>query len=759
VNLSRTYDGYGQLLTETVTAGGTTYANITQTWDAAGRRATLNDASSSLPALGSSNGPAPLFAYSHQADGLLTQVTANNQNYSFNYADNGLLTGRMNPFRSLSVDTRDAVGRILQQTQVVGLTPALVEAMAWRGNSTLNSYTATRAGTGAWNESRAYTYDARGQLLSEGFTAGSSLSPIASSLDYSFDGNNPGLGVRLDAKIGTGAPASWEIASSANSLGRVTTDNQLTAEGQAFSANGLAAGAGQVDILVDGVLQGLAAYSGGAWSLNLDLAAGAHTLTANAVDPSGLYTTSASSSFTVTAGNGSQPAGTVTSAYDGDGNVIGRSWDNGTTQTLSWDAFDRLIQVSQRDSSQNGYDWTAVYDGLGRRISTTLQPVANNIDTGTPTVTASEYDPQVEFLEIGVSVNGVKAWKVYGPDLNGRYGGLQGTGGLEATILDADGTTTGVLNDNFGNGVATISGGSVTWSPTKVGGYGPLPDSTAQPLTDATQVAQATVWRGHRIDPTGFYNLGARYYEPTSGRFLSPDPKGQAASMSLYDYANGDPVNNFDPDGRAGIGNIQGLSNTELNNRLTTVNLIINSTQNRIENSFAANSNNEQSDWGPVGDTLNLGAGGAGELAGAGQAAYDLSRTAAPVLLEPASQVLDGAAIVTSGMSAISAANNFYQGDNLSGYYNGASSLGGFASIGIAKAGPFGQLAAVVYGLGAQNIDFQYQLAMDQVDTEYLDEDYQLNKADINLLHEAEEYKIAIDQQLQNNETKQNCDN
>jgi RHS repeat-associated protein len=236
--------------------------------------------------------------------------------------------------------------------------------------------------------------------------------------------------------------------------------------------------------------------------------------------------------------------------YDADGNVISRSWTSGVTQTLSWDAFDRLIQVSQRDSSQNGYDWTALYDGLGRRISTTLQPVANNVDTGAPTVTASIYDPQVEFLEIGVSVNGVQAYKVYGPDLNGVYGGLQGTGGLEATIMNGTGAATGVINDYFGNGVATISGGSVTWNTTKVGGYGPLPDSAATPLTDATQLAQAIIWRGHYIDPTGFYNLGARYYEPTSGRFLSPDPKGQAASMSLYDFCNGDPVNGFDPDGR-----------------------------------------------------------------------------------------------------------------------------------------------------------------------------------------------------------------
>ena len=144
----------------------------------------------------------------------------------------------------------------------------------------------------------------------------------------------------------------------------------------------------------------------------------------------------------------------------------------------------------------------------------------------------------------------VAPWKVYGPDLNGQFGGLQGTGGLEATILDSGGTTQGVINDQFGNGVASVSGGSTAWFATRVGAYGPLPGTQAATLTDITQLAAATAWRGRRIDPTGFYNLGARYYEPTSGRFLSADPIGQAASPSSYDFAGGDPVNFFDPDGR-----------------------------------------------------------------------------------------------------------------------------------------------------------------------------------------------------------------
>lgn len=48
---------------------------------------------------------------------------------------------------------------------------------------------------------------------------------------------------------------------------------------------------------------------------------------------------------------------------------------------------------------------------------------------------------------------------------------------------------------------------------------------------------------------TGYRNCGD---ETASGQglFLSPDPLGHAASMDLYSYCGGDPVNHFDPDGR-----------------------------------------------------------------------------------------------------------------------------------------------------------------------------------------------------------------
>jgi RHS repeat-associated protein len=62
------------------------------------------------------------------------------------------------------------------------------------------------------------------------------------------------------------------------------------------------------------------------------------------------------------------------------------------------------------------------------------------------------------------------------------------------------------------------------------------------------------MWRSRWIDPGGFYCLGARYYDPMAGHFLSPDPLGHSASMDLYSFCNGDPLNRFDPDGRFGKG-------------------------------------------------------------------------------------------------------------------------------------------------------------------------------------------------------------
>jgi RHS repeat-associated protein len=66
-------------------------------------------------------------------------------------------------------------------------------------------------------------------------------------------------------------------------------------------------------------------------------------------------------------------------------------------------------------------------------------------------------------------------------------------------------------------------------------------------------------YTGHVNDPdTGLVYMQARYYDPSTGRFLSADPAGPSPgnlfNFNRYDYANNNPINHTDPDGRCADG-------------------------------------------------------------------------------------------------------------------------------------------------------------------------------------------------------------
>ncbi|MFV2023007.1 RHS repeat-associated core domain-containing protein, partial [Micromonospora sp. LOL_023] len=46
-------------------------------------------------------------------------------------------------------------------------------------------------------------------------------------------------------------------------------------------------------------------------------------------------------------------------------------------------------------------------------------------------------------------------------------------------------------------------------------------------------------------DPTGLTHIGARHYDPTQGRFISPDPlvnPDNPQTLNAYAYANNNPT-------------------------------------------------------------------------------------------------------------------------------------------------------------------------------------------------------------------------
>jgi RHS repeat-associated protein len=547
--VDREIDAYGEITRETITLDGEEVSRINQAWDASGNRSTRSvGASSTLP-----------IGYTHDASGALTALNDwNANNYTYPRGDHGLLLSRANPWRTQTATLRDSSGRLKTQTTTVGASNPLIENLNWRDDSKISSYAATRTGAGAVSESRAYDYNSRNQLYTESYAPASGQS---ATLTYQFDSAK--RGIRTSAKAGTGAPANWEItASTVQGIARIT-DETTTAEPIVFTTTGNAFGAASVDVAINGFSQGRAEHTGwegtGDWSKQLRTQPGNHILTATARHPSGQYSPAASHNFSA---NIAQQ--TVSTGHDDAGNVTTRTFSGGRVQMLTWDVRDRLIRVAERDANDDGYDWTAIYDGLGRRARTSMTDVKAGDALPHQLVTESIYDPEVEFLEIANTINGKRTWKIHGPDLDGSFGGLQGIGGLEATIQETGNISTGILTDAFGNGVGTISGTSLTWHPNRVGSYGALPGHVSLTPNESVTIAQATAWRGKTADATGFHYLGARYYEPTGGRFLSADPAGHGASISLYDYANGDPVNFADPDGRIGkaIGGSLGIQSS-----------------------------------------------------------------------------------------------------------------------------------------------------------------------------------------------------
>ena len=285
----------------------------------------------------------------------------------------------------------------------------------------------------------------------------------------------------------------------------------------------------------------------------MDLAPGAHQLKVSALHPSGFFTAWTTNSFTNTLAYQS-----TADSYDSAGNITNRVWKNpgGTverTQTLSWDARGRLHAVTDRDANNSGYNWSAVYDPLNRRLQTTTVLVTNGVASTAPPQTISSYfDPQVEFLELGVSYGDQTVWKLYGPDMNGRYGGLNGTGGLDGVspYLDLFYPT---ISDFRGNILAEITNGMPSWIAARPTGYGAVPGYRPAAFANGADMAQSSAWRGREVDVTGYYNIGLRPYDPVSGRWLTYDSVWNARDPNYYSFTGGDPINGFDADGRGGV--------------------------------------------------------------------------------------------------------------------------------------------------------------------------------------------------------------
>jgi RHS repeat-associated protein len=207
-------------------------------------------------------------------------------------------------------------------------------------------------------------------------------------------------------------------------------------------------------------------------------------------------------------------------AYDPAGNMTARTTPDQGAQTLTWSDADQLNAISGSENGASAY----AYDADGNLV---LQQ-----DPGSTVL----YLPG-EQLTYTTATAGITGTRYY-PLADGATAVRTGSGNAYSfEITDQHGTPTLYLD---------YTAQQPTWRQ-----YTPYGD-------DRSATASASVDnRGFLDQPqdntTGLTHIGARYYDPTTGRFISDDPVLETTSpqqLNGYSYAASNPTTFSDPTGK-----------------------------------------------------------------------------------------------------------------------------------------------------------------------------------------------------------------
>jgi RHS repeat-associated protein len=164
---------------------------------------------------------------------------------------------------------------------------------------------------------------------------------------------------------------------------------------------------------------------------------------------------------------------------------------------------------------------SATYDGSGLRTSATSTPSGGSPATQHFVWNTTTTEPELLSDSTNANIYDSSGAPIEQVNLS--------TGTIEYLLADALGSVCGVVS----------SSGSLVAS-TQYDAWG-IPYA-ATPLTSYTPFGFA----GGYTDPTGLVYLVNRYYDPTTGEFLSVDPDVRETGEP-YAYTNDDPVNAEDP--------------------------------------------------------------------------------------------------------------------------------------------------------------------------------------------------------------------
>jgi len=203
---------------------------------------------------------------------------------------------------------------------------------------------------------------------------------------------------------------------------------------------------------------------------------------------------------------------------------------------LAWDIQYRLTSVSTNGTPVESYQ----YDAGGRRIATAIGTnVVRHVYAGMHVI--ADMDSSGNVLRAytwGPGIDNLLAMTVYGPGGTNTYQAISDHLGTVHALVDDNGDTVESYRyDAWGNVLGVFDGNG-----------GSLPSSVLgnRYLFQGREYSWAThaAWGG-----AGLYYFRARYYDPSTGRWLSNDPIGISGGLNQYAFCANNPVMYVDPFG------------------------------------------------------------------------------------------------------------------------------------------------------------------------------------------------------------------
>ncbi|GGY07392.1 hypothetical protein GCM10010358_70690 [Streptomyces minutiscleroticus] len=208
--------------------------------------------------------------------------------------------------------------------------------------------------------------------------------------------------------------------------------------------------------------------------------------------------------------------------YDATGNTDARTLGDGTTQDLDYDAEQRLAKVTEPVENSSPKVSEYIYDADGNRLIART-PTETTLYLGTTEVSVAKgttTPKATRYIDLG--------------------------GGHQAVQTD-DGKVSFTTADHHGTALLAIDAATQKLSQRRVMPFG------------GTRGEEPDTWPGTKgfvggtsDASTGLTHLGAREYDPATGRFLSVDPimdLTDPQQINGYTYSNNNPLTFSDPSG------------------------------------------------------------------------------------------------------------------------------------------------------------------------------------------------------------------